>query len=185
VSGIPSIAAAVGGRRPLNIGIDVDTFRRDSLPEPREQELVGFSRNPRNRFGDWYEHVIEEQLAGICNRGGWSFQKKVHLGYSPIHLGDKIVDVVVSSKAGKIGLELKFLRGEGSLVRPKALIDALDFTHRPIYCIYVIDGPGWLKGGVRRGVSNVEYLAHWWDFTCSAHLEETLTRFFEMSIAQA
>ncbi len=93
----------------------------------------------------------------------------MNLGYSSVHLHDKVVDILVNET---LGLELKFLKGEGSLVRPKALVDALDFSTRRVHCLYVIDGPGWL--------SNVTYLAHWWEFTCANHLERTISEFVEL-----
>ena len=85
------------------------------------------------------------------------------------------VDILVEDENDKqLGLELKFLKGEGSLIKPKSLIDALDFTNRSIYCIYLIDGPGWLR------TNYLEYLNHWWEFTNYNNLEDTLLRFFSL-----
>lgn len=100
------------------------------------------------------------------------------LGHSTAYMSKKFVDVLLRkqppSRGGHdaLGLELKFLGGSGSLVNPKILIDVIDFTSRSVYCLYVIDGEGWLRA------SALEFLAHWWDFTCSKHLERTVREFF-------
>jgi hypothetical protein len=103
------------------------------------------------------------------------------LDRSSVYKSKKVVDVLLRAAEphlpdrAALGLELKFLGGQGSLVAPKILVDAIDFTNRQVFCLYVIDGEGWLKSGA------LEYLAHWWDFTCAALLERTLRRFFEPS----
>jgi hypothetical protein len=159
----------VGPRRPLGIGISVSEFERDYLRQPPENELSRYSTNPRNRMGDWYEDQITARLEEFCPRRGWQWTRKVNLGRSRIHLTDKVVDILVNEQ---LGLELKYLKGGGSLIRPKALVDALDFTNRRVNCLYVIDGPGWLP--------EVGYLAHWWEFTCANHLEQTISRFMNL-----
>lgn len=159
----------VGPRRPFGIGISVDEYRRDHLPTPSEAELSKWSKNPRNAIGDWYESQIQTRLKQFSAKHGWTWKAHATVGQSKIHLTEKFVDILVN---GSLGLELKFLKGEGSLIRPKALVDALDFSNRPVHCLYVIDGPGWL--------TNVEYLAHWWEFTCANHLERTTSKFMEL-----
>lgn len=161
----------IGPRRRLGIGITPEQFRRDALPLPPETEVSKYSENPRNRYGDWYEAIVAAELERICSRRGWHFELKRNIGWSAVYRTNKVVDVLVN---GALGLELKFLKGSGSLVGPKAMIDAIDFTSRSIYCMYVVDGPGWLIG------QNVEYLHHWWDFTCFKHLEETVQRFTDL-----
>jgi hypothetical protein len=165
----------IGNRRPLGIGITVDEYRRDHLDTPRESVLRRYSTNPRNQTGAWYEHEIESRLTEFRRVHGWTSRNHVNLGHSIVHLTDKYVDVLVNDS---LGLELKFLKVGGSLIRPKALVDAIDFSNRPVHCIYVVDGPAWLSGG--RGMSNLDYLAHWWEFTCASHLERTISRFMDL-----
>jgi hypothetical protein len=167
----------VGERRPPQVGIDPDTFRSERVLEPAEAELDPYSTNPRNRYGDWYEATVGETLRDLTRRLGLTITKHVKLDYrSPVYAGDRVVDGLVCSEDGlSLGLELKYLHGNGSLVKPKTLVDAIDFTHRPVDCIYVIDGPGWLE------TKNVEYLATWWRFTCLSALERTLGHYFPNS----
>ena len=166
----------VGERRPPRIGIDAAAFRSNRVLEPTEADLAPYSANPRNRFGDWYEAAIAKALMGPTGRLALTVSTHVKLDYrSPVYAGDRIVDVLVRRPTDRsLGLELKYLHGNGSLVKPKILVDALDFTHRPIDCIYVIDGPGWLE------TKNVEYLATWWSFTSLEFLQPTLAAFFEV-----
>lgn len=149
------------------------------MAKPAETELARYSSNPRNAAGDWYEGHVSGLLGPICD--SLELQMEVHakLGHSAAYLSDKLVDILLRtphaqrSDRDALGLELKFLGGSGSLVNPKILIDVIDFTNRPVYCLYVIDGEGWLKA------SALEFLAHWWDFTCSRHLDRTVRSFFE------
>jgi hypothetical protein len=164
----------LGSRRPSPIGITSKTFRSTSVLVPSSAELVNLSTNPRNRSGGWYEAKVEEMLRVIKAELRLETFTRRKLDYlSPVYAGNRIVDVLVQSAAGKsLGLELKYLGGNGSLVKPKILVDAIDFTHRPVDCIYVIDGPGWLE------TKNVEYLAAWWSFSCAEHLPATLREYF-------
>ncbi len=168
----------VGDRRPLGIGISAEEFRRDHLEKPTAGELSRYSSNPRNAAGDWYEDHIRGLLGPLCTSLGLEMKIHENLGHSEVYLSNKVVDTLLlarrprSRERDALGLELKFLGGSGSLVNPKILIDVIDFTRRPVYCLYVIDGEGWLKA------SALEYLAHWWDFTCAAHLERTVRSFF-------
>lgn len=173
----------VGPRRPIGIGATPDEYRRDFVPKPDDAVLSAYGKNPRNAAGNWYEDYVNTNLDEICARLGI---KKLpgterRLTGSLVYQTDKVVDVVLrkadNAKPDRqtLGLELKFLGGTGSLVSPKSLIDALDFTNRPYHCLYMIDGEGWLEGGK---TTSVEYLAHWWEFTCSAHLERTLSTYF-------
>lgn len=170
----------IGGLRPLGIGISPEEFRTDYLEKPTEQELYRYSRNPRNAAGDWYEDYIQDLLRPLCNSLDLKMEVHANLGRSEIYLSNKLVDILLEARQPRnrgrdaLGLELKFLGGTGSLVNPKILIDVIDFTRRPLYCLYVIDGEGWLKA------SALEYLAHWWDFTCSVHLERTMRSFFSL-----
>ena len=165
-----SLFDLVGPKRPPNIGISPEEYRKTYLELPPEEEVLKISKNPRNAYGTWYENFITEQLREICSKRGWDFKKHVYMGYSNVYLSKRYVDVVVNDK---LGLELKFLKGGGSLIKPKSLVDALDFTNRPIDSIYLIDGIGWLLSG------NVEYLDEWWTFTNSANLENSLIKYFE------
>lgn len=166
----------IGKRRPLGIGITPEVFRKDFLPLPESKELVGYSTNPRNAYGDWYEDLVEMRLKKICGRRNWKFQRSVNLGPSIVYRTKKVVDILIN---GELGLELKFLKGSGSLVQPKSIVDALDFTNRHVYCLYLVDGPGWLKS------QNVEYLSRWWDFTCLKHLETTVDSYFRQGLASS
>lgn len=163
----------IGDRRPLGIGVSSQQFRDSYIEAPSLDDLMdrGYSSNPRNAYGDWYEDEVQGKVSRICDEKGWSFTTHVNLGDSKIYKGSKVVDILI---AEELGLELKYLKGTGSLVDPKSVIDAIDFTDRPVYCLYCIDGPGWLKG------RHVEYLGKWWDFTCFGFLEETLDRFFSL-----
>ena len=169
----------VGDRRPHGIGISTKEFQSSYVEKPTEKELSSYSSNPRNAAGDWYEDHIRQLLRPLCNSLDLGMEVHANLGHSAVYLSNKLVDILLQSRRPRnrgreaLGLELKFLGGSGSLVNPKILIDVVDFTQRPIYCLYVIDGEGWLKA------SALEYLAHWWDFTCSAYLERTVRSFFE------
>ena len=160
------------------MGISLDEFRANCLENPDPEVLAPYSRNPRNAFGDWYEDHVGRLLETLCSAMGLVLSHQEHIGPSRVYLSEKVVDVVVrdppkAARGGRaLGLELKFLSGTGSLVQPKSIVDAIDFTSRPIYCMYCIDGEGWLRG------RNVEYLSHWWDFTCARLLERTLGRYF-------
>jgi len=116
-------------------------------------------------------------LDELKKKHGWAWKPHVNLGYSRVHLTDKVVDVLVNDS---LGLELKFLNVGGSLIRPKALVDAIDFSDRSVQCIYVVDGPAWLSGGTKSGMTNLSYLGHWWEFTCAKHLEHTISRFMKL-----
>jgi len=166
----------IGPRRPLGIGISLEEYRQDYLRTPPKEELLRWSKNPRNATGKWYEDQIRHRLEEFEKKHGWGSEHHVNIGRSKVHLTDKVVDVLVNKA---LGLELKFLNVEGSLIRPKALVDAIDFSNRSVHCIYVVDGPAWLSGG-KRGISNLEYLAHWWEFTCANHLERTIAKFLGM-----
>jgi hypothetical protein len=165
----------LGTRRPPKIGISPKDFRASPILEPSQRELTRYSENPRNRYGDWYEARIASVLEASSKRLNFSVSPHVPLDYqSPVYAGDRIVDLLIAPRQGhSLGLEMKYLHGNGSLVKPKVLADAIDFTHRPVDCIYVIDGPGWHE------TKNVEYLATWWSFTDTAHLEQTLAEFFQ------
>ena len=174
----------VGPRRPIGIGVTPDEFRANFLPKPDDSVLRNFGENPRNASGNWYEDHVDRILDPICARLNVRKLSKGErrLSGSLVYQTDKVVDVVLR-KVGEakpdrqtLGLELKFLGGTGSLVSPKSLVDALDFTNRPYHCLYMIDGEGWLEGG---RTPSVEFLAHWWEFTCSAFLERTLTKYFQ------
>ena len=93
---------------------------------------------------------------------------------SPVYDSKKLLDFIVADGDDErfLGLELKYLKGTGSLVKPKALIDAIDFSSRPIDCIYVIDGLDWTKG------KNVEFLDRWWGVTNTEYLIRTLDDYF-------
>jgi hypothetical protein len=162
----------LGTRRAPNIGISPEEYRKTYIKPPDEEEILKISKNPRNAYGIWYERHISNRLDQICSKKGWTYRSQVSMGYSKVYLKNRYVDIVVNDR---LGLELKFLKGDGSLVKPKSLIDALDFTIRPIDSIYLIDGPGWLSSG------NVEYLNEWWTFTNSANLKDSLVRYFEKS----
>lgn len=180
---VPPLAEIVGNRRPLGIGISPAEYERDYLRTPSKAELLKWSKNPRNATGLWYEHQIHSLLRRFGEKHGWTCKPQVSLGYSKVHLSDKVVDVLVNES---LGLELKFLNVAGSLIRPKAFVDAIDFTNRAVHCIYVVDGPAWLFGGKRGegGMSNLQYLAHWWEFTCAHHLERTISKFMELQPKQ-
>src|SRR5438105_1633365 len=110
----------VGARRPAGIGITVEQFRKLCLDLPANVDGLGYSQNPRNKSGDWYEAHIASRLNDICPRLGLEFRFKTNLGRSALYLSDKVVDVVVRDTTGReLGLELKFLKGTGSLVDPK------------------------------------------------------------------
>lgn len=160
----------IGNKRAPYIGITPEEYETSFLGLPSETEVKKISKNPRNAYGTWYERTILCQLKKICDKKDWSYKPQVSMGYSTVYLKNRIVDVVVNER---LGLEMKYLKGDGSLVKPKSLIDALDFTVRPIDSIYLIDGPGWLKS------KNIEYLNEWWTFTNSANLENSLKRYFE------
>ena len=173
----------IGKRRPLGIGVTPEEFRSSLLPKPSTDILSNYSSNPRNAAGDWYEEHVGRLLDPMCSRHSLRKLSKTErrLRGSLVYQTDKVVDVVLE-KVGEVkedrktlGLELKFLGGSGSLVSPKSFVDAVDFTNRPFHCLYMIDGEGWLLGGK---TTSVEYLDHWWEFTCSAHLERTLTKYF-------
>jgi hypothetical protein len=161
-----------------------EEFRSAYIHKPEQSVLSGYSSNPRNSIGLWYEELIGKALTPICDRLGLQKLEKANrrLLDSKVYLTDKVVDVVLrrgsGARAGRetLGLELKFLGGTGSLVAPKSFVDAVDFTNRPYYCLYVIDGEGWLEGGK---TSFVDYLARWWEFTCSAYLDRSVSAFFE------
>lgn len=174
----------VGPRRPIGIGATPGEFRANFVPKPSEEVLSKYGKNPRNAAGNWYEDYVNHRLDEICPRLGL---KKLtgnerRITGSLVYRTDKIVDVVLRRVGGPkpdrqtLGLELKFLGGTGSLVSPKSLVDALDFTNRPFHCVYMIDGEGWLEGG---RTSSVEYLTHSWEFTCFAFLERTLSEYFQ------
>lgn len=167
----------IGPRRPLGIGISVEEYRRSYLKTPTKSELLRWSRNPRNATGKWYEDQIRRRLDALQKKYAWTSEWHANLGHSKVHLTNKVVDVLVN---GSLGLELKFLNVEGSLIRPKALVDAIDFSNRRVHCVYVVDGPAWLSGS-KAGMSNLEYLAHWWEFTCAEHLERTIQKFNQLS----
>jgi hypothetical protein len=169
------LSSMIGNRRPLRIGVTVNDYKRDYLKTPPESILEKYSTNPRNQTGAWYEHEIQSRLSELSKKHGWTSKTHVNLGFSKVHLTDKYVDVLVNDS---LGLELKFLKVEGSLIRPKALVDAIDFSNRPVHCLYVVDGPAWLSGG--KGMSNLDYLAHWWEFTCANCLERTISKFMEL-----
>jgi hypothetical protein len=173
----------LGPRRPLGIGATPTEFRASHLKKPDDNVLNRYSANPRNASGDWYEDYVDGLLTPLCAnlgiRKAAKFDRRIR--GSRVYKTDKVVDIVLKRDGGSnpdrevLGLELKFLGGEGSLVSPKSLIDALDFTSRPYHCLYMIDGEGWLVGGK---TAYVDYLAHWWEFTCAAYLERTLRRYF-------
>jgi hypothetical protein len=169
----------IGPRRPLGIGISVEEYRRSYLKTPSKTELLRWSINPRNATGKWYEEQIARRLDALQKKHGWTWERHVNLGPSKVHLTDKVVDALVN---GSLGLELKFLNVEGSLIRPKALVDAIDFSNRRVHCVYVVDGPAWLLGS-KAGMSNLEYLDHWWEFTCAEHLERTVLKFTQLSLS--
>lgn len=170
-----SLRNLIGQRQSPQIGIDASVFRSDPVLEPSRDDLAGFSQNPRNRTGDWYEYTVQRSLTELCPPLGLSFQSHARLDYSsPVYSSEKVVDVlVVDGRHRSLGLELKYLQGDGSLVKPKILIDAIDFTNRPVDCIYVVDGTGWLSS------RNIEYLDQWWAFTSLRHLRETLASAFD------
>ncbi|MBI5711782.1 MAG: hypothetical protein HZC42_15975 [Candidatus Eisenbacteria bacterium] len=172
--------AEVLGRARAPVGISARTFLQSPPLTPREAELSRYSANPRNRYGDWYQDYVKEQVDRESGRKCWRACEKAEArasmaGYeSPVYVSRKIPDLVVRDRAKEryLGLELKYLRGTGSLVKPKVLIDAIDFTHRPIDCIYVVDGEGWMAD------KNVQYLERWWQFTDARHLGSTLDEYF-------
>lgn len=172
---------SVCGRDNRPVGVRVRDYRQQQLLEPHPTELSGFSSNPRNAYGDWYQAQVDALLEQNAMGSSWQRCSPIEVqqlmsGYlSPIYDSAKRPDIVLrdNRKTSFLGLELKYLHGGGSLIKPKTLADAIDFTHRPIACIYVIDGPGWLASG------NVEYLARWWQFTSTAFLLQTLQSYFE------
>jgi hypothetical protein len=164
----------LGSRAAPPIGVSSAEFRNTPVVEPTPDELAEYSRNPRNAYGDWYEVYVHSVAEPICEELELDLRARVAIEYqSVVYVSQKIFDLVVSDGTrDKLGLELKYLHGDGSLVKPKALIDAIDFTQRPFDCIYVIDGPGWQMS------KNVEYLERWWTFSSSVFLRRTFNSRF-------
>lgn len=125
-------------------------------------------------YGDWYEQFAGSLVDTTCAALGLRTRTREKIRYvSPVYISGKVVDKIVESDDGRrLGFELKYLHGDGSLVKPKALIDAIDFTNRPFDCLYLVDGPGWLAS------RNIEYLYRWWSFTSTAAVESTLREYF-------